>query len=47
MEFDAAIMDDRRRYGAVMSLPNIQTPISVAKSVLGKNKKYGIFVKFC
>ena len=35
MEFDAAVMDHRRRYGAVLALQNIQTPVSVAKSVLG------------
>ena len=34
MEFDAAIMDHRRRYGAVMALQNIQNPVSVAKSIL-------------
>jgi isoaspartyl peptidase/L-asparaginase-like protein (Ntn-hydrolase superfamily) len=34
MEFDAAIMDHRRRYGAVMALQNIQKPVSVAKSIL-------------
>jgi Asparaginase len=34
MEFDSAIMDHRRRYGAVMALQNIQKPVSVAKSIL-------------
>jgi isoaspartyl peptidase/L-asparaginase-like protein (Ntn-hydrolase superfamily) len=36
MEFDAAIMDDKLRYGAVMSLQNIRNPISVARSILEK-----------
>ena len=36
MEFDSAIMDYRRRYGAVMSLRDVKTPISVAKSIMGK-----------
>jgi len=34
MELDAAIMDDQLRCGAVMSLPNIATPISVARSIM-------------
>ena len=36
MEFDSAIMDYRRRYGAVMSLRDVKTPISVARSIMGK-----------
>eukprot|EP00596_Hydrurales_sp_CCMP1899_P008952 CAMPEP_0119041298 /NCGR_PEP_ID=MMETSP1177-20130426/11512_1 /TAXON_ID=2985 /ORGANISM="Ochromonas sp, Strain CCMP1899" /LENGTH=370 /DNA_ID=CAMNT_0007007229 /DNA_START=242 /DNA_END=1354 /DNA_ORIENTATION=- len=36
MEFDSAIMDHRRRYGAVMALTDIKTPISIAKSILQK-----------
>jgi N4-(beta-N-acetylglucosaminyl)-L-asparaginase len=36
MEFDSAIMDHRRRYGAVMALTDIKTPISIAKSILEK-----------
>ncbi len=36
MELDAAIMDHDCRYGAVMSLPNIATPISVARTVMEK-----------
>ena len=35
MEFDAAIMDHRTRYGAVMSLQDIKNPISVARHILG------------
>lgn len=37
MELDAAIMDDQCRYGAVMALQEISTPISVARSVLEKS----------
>lgn len=36
MELDAAIMDGDCRYGAVMSLPGISTPISVARTVMEK-----------
>lgn len=36
MELDAAIMDDLKRYGAVMCLQNIKNPISVARSILEK-----------
>ena len=36
MELDAAIMDHRSKYGAVMSIQNIESPISVARSVLEK-----------
>jgi N4-(beta-N-acetylglucosaminyl)-L-asparaginase len=36
MELDAAIMDHESRYGAVMSLPRIATPISVARTVMEK-----------
>lgn len=36
MELDAAIMDHELRYGAVMSLPSIANPISVARSVMEK-----------
>jgi len=36
MEFDAAIMDSNKRYGAVMALKNIKTPISIARSVMEK-----------
>ena len=36
MEFDAAIMDHRCRYGAVLGLQDITTPISVARSVMEK-----------
>lgn len=36
MELDAAIMDHTCRYGAVMALTNISTPISVARTVLEK-----------
>lgn len=36
MEFDAAIMDSKKRYGAVMALKSIKTPISVARSVMEK-----------
>lgn len=36
MELDAAIMDHQRRYGAVMSMPDIATPISVARTVMEK-----------
>eukprot|EP01031_Cornospumella_fuschlensis_P038629 gene38629-46960_t len=34
MELDAAIMDHQNNYGAVMSLPRIANPISVARSVM-------------
>ena len=34
MELDAAIMDHDLRYGAVMSLPDISRPISVARTVM-------------
>lgn len=34
VECDAAIMDHRRRYGAVMGLTDIATAVSVARSVL-------------
>lgn len=34
MEFDAAIMDSNSRYGAVMALQNIATPLSVARHVM-------------
>jgi N4-(beta-N-acetylglucosaminyl)-L-asparaginase len=34
MELDAAIMDHHARYGAVMGLTNIATPISVARTVM-------------
>lgn len=37
MEFDAAVMDDKLRYGAVMALSDIRTPISVARSILEKS----------
>jgi len=36
MELDAAIMDHKKRYGAVMALKNIKTPISVARSIMEK-----------
>jgi isoaspartyl peptidase/L-asparaginase-like protein (Ntn-hydrolase superfamily) len=36
MEFDSAIMDHKRRYGAVMALTDIKTPISIAKRILEK-----------
>jgi len=36
MEFDAAIMDHKRRYGAVLCLQDIANPISVARSVMEK-----------
>eukprot|EP01039_Chlorochromonas_danica_P008866 gene8866-9778_t len=36
MELDAAIMDHHCRYGAVMSIPRITTPISVARSIMEK-----------
>jgi Asparaginase len=49
MEFDSAIMDHRRRFGAVLSLRNIQTPVSVAKSVLGDTLNLNLcdFALFC
>jgi N4-(beta-N-acetylglucosaminyl)-L-asparaginase len=34
VECDAAVMDHRRRYGAVMGLTDIATPVSVARSIL-------------
>ncbi len=37
MELDAAIMDGDCRYGAVMGISDISTPISVARSVLEKS----------
>jgi len=37
MEFDAAVMDDKLRYGAVMALSDIRTPISVARSILERS----------
>ena len=36
MELDAAIMDHRSKYGAVMSIQHIESPISVARSVMEK-----------
>ena len=36
MEFDAAMMDNRCRYGAVLGLQDITTPISVARTVMEK-----------
>jgi N4-(beta-N-acetylglucosaminyl)-L-asparaginase len=36
MELDAAIMNHDRQYGAVMSIPNIATPISVARTIMEK-----------
>lgn len=36
MELDAAIMDHRLRYGAVLALQGILTPISVARTVMEK-----------
>jgi len=36
MELDAAIMDHNSKYGAVMCLQNIKTPISVARKILEK-----------
>lgn len=36
MELDAAIMDHRLRYGAVLALRRIRTPISVARTVMDK-----------
>lgn len=36
MELGSAMMDHMRRYGAMMALQNITTPISVARSVLEK-----------
>ena len=36
MELDAAIMDYQCRYGAVMALTKISTPISVARTILEK-----------
>jgi N4-(beta-N-acetylglucosaminyl)-L-asparaginase len=38
MELDAAIMDSRRRYGAVMSLQSISTPIVAARLVMDKSE---------
>lgn len=43
MEMDAAIMDHHSRYGAVMALRDIKTPISVARSVL-ENSPHNIIV---
>lgn len=43
MELDAAIMDHESRYGAVMALRNIRTPISVARTVLERSP-HNIFV---
>jgi N4-(beta-N-acetylglucosaminyl)-L-asparaginase len=37
MEFDAAMMDHDRRYGAVMALKGIPNPISVARTVMEKS----------
>lgn len=34
MEFDAALMDHTLRYSAVLALPDIATPVSVARSLL-------------
>lgn len=34
MEFDAAIMDNNKRYGAVMAIQNVNNPIAVARSVM-------------
>eukprot|EP01035_Chromulina_nebulosa_P028382 gene28382-37462_t len=36
MELDAAIMDHKLRYGAVMGITDIKTPISVARTVMEK-----------
>lgn len=36
MELDAAIMDGNLRYGAVLALKNITTPISVARTVMDR-----------
>lgn len=36
MEFDAAIMDHRQNYGAVLGLQEISTPIKVARTVMEK-----------
>lgn len=38
MELDAAIMDDRRRYGAVMAIRDVKSPISVARVVMEKSE---------
>lgn len=38
MELDAAIMDHSRRYGAVMGLKEIKTPILVARLVMDKSE---------
>lgn len=43
MELDAAIMDSECRYGAVMALQDIRTPISVARTILEKSP-HNIFV---
>lgn len=43
MELDAAIMDSECRYGAVMALRDIRTPISVARTVLERSP-HNIFV---
>ena len=37
MELDAAIMDHRKRYGAVMAMRTTKTPISVAKTIMKKS----------
>ena len=37
MELDAAVMDHRRRYGAVLALTDVPTPVSVARSVLERS----------
>ena len=38
MELDAAIMDDRRRYGAVMAIRDVKSPISVARAVMERSE---------
>lgn len=37
MELDAAVMDHMRRYGAVMALKNICTPVEVARVVMERS----------
>ena len=37
MELDAAVMDHKRRYGAVLALTDVATPVSVARSVLERS----------
>ena len=36
MELDAAIMDHKKRYGAVMAIKKIKSPISIARSIMEK-----------